>query len=163
MNSFFLISLAEVAPQASEPQLLDLDYTVFVTLGLFFLTMLILSKWLWKPYLRVRSARVERVEGFREEATRLEADAAAQLARVEAQLAEARRVGSAERARARSEAQAREVEIVSKAQAEAQRTLAQGRARVEAALTAERAKLDQRAATLGREIAERVLGRPVAS
>jgi F-type H+-transporting ATPase subunit b len=163
MNSFFLISLAEVAPQASEPQLLDLDYTVFVMLGLFFLSMLILSKWLWKPYLRVRSARVERVEGFREEASRLEADAAARMTRVEAHLAEARRTGSAERARARSEAQAREAEIVTRAQAEAQRALADGRGRVEAAMATERAKLEQRAGTLGREIAERVLGRPVAS
>src|SRR4051812_15148737 len=38
MNSFFLASLAQVtatAPLADEPQLLDLDGTVFVSLGLF--------------------------------------------------------------------------------------------------------------------------------
>jgi F-type H+-transporting ATPase subunit b len=163
MTSFFLISLAQAAPQAPEPQLLDIDRTVFLQLGLFFLTAFLLTRLLWRPYLKVRSERVSRVEGFREEASRLETEASARLARVEAQLAEARRTGSAERARARAEAQTREAEIVARAQAEAQRALAGERSKVEAAMAAERARLDQRAATLGREIAERVLGRPVAS
>jgi F0F1-type ATP synthase membrane subunit b/b' len=154
---------AGAAPPASEQQLLDVDGTVFVMLGLFFVVLFVLTQWLWKPYLRVRQERVSRVEGYREQATKLEADAAARLARVEAQLAEARRVGSAERARARNDAQAREQQIVAEAQAAAARALADARARVEAAYAGERAKLQGRASSLGAEITEKVLGRPVAS
>ena len=89
-------------PQAAEQQLLDIDSTVFVMLGLFLLLALILTKWLWRPYLRVREERVRRGEGARAEAERLEAESAARLARIEAQLTEARKAGQAgARSRAR--------------------------------------------------------------
>jgi F-type H+-transporting ATPase subunit b len=154
---------SDPAPQAEDPQLIDLDGTVFVMLALFFVVMAVLTKWLWKPYLRVRDERVTRVDGYRADATRLEADAAARLTRVEAALVEARRAGGAQRNAARAEAQVREQKIVAEAQAAAQKALAQARAQVDSAIAAERAKLQARAAVLGAEITEKVLGRPVTS
>ena len=85
-----LALLLTAAPEAHEPQLIDVDHTIFVQLGIFLVLFLILSKFLWKPYLRVRTERVARVEGYREEAARLEADAEQRLARADVQLAEAR-------------------------------------------------------------------------
>jgi len=67
-------------------------------LGLFLLLAFILTRWLWKPYLRVRDERVRRIEGAHAEAEHLEANSAGRLARIEAQLAEARKAGNAERA-----------------------------------------------------------------
>jgi F-type H+-transporting ATPase subunit b len=166
MNSFFLASLAQVvdaAPKASEPQLLDLDGTVFVSLALFLLAVLLLTKLLWKPYLRVRDERVTRVDGYREDAKRLESEAAARLAKIEVELGEARRLGSAERARVRAEAQKREQEILALAQAAAQKAVSDARAGVDAALAAERASMSARAEALGRNAAEHVLGRRLAS
>jgi F-type H+-transporting ATPase subunit b len=154
-----LSSVAGAAPQANEPQLLDLDGTVFVMLGLFLLTMFVLTHWLWRPYLRVREQRGERVTGLRDKAARLEADAAARLAKVEAQLAEARRAAGLERARARAEAQSREQTIVAQATAAAQRALAESRAKIDASLAAEKANIEKRATDLGTQIGERVLGR----
>lgn len=151
------------APQAGESQLLDIDNTVFVMLGLFLVLAFILTQWLWKPYLRVREERVRRVEGAREEADRLEADAAGRLARIEAQLAEARKAGQAERAQARTAAVAREQEIVSAAQEAARKQLIEARGKLETALTTERARLAAHANALGREIAEKALGRGLAS
>jgi F-type H+-transporting ATPase subunit b len=162
-TDFFLSTLAEVAPQSPEPQLLDVDGTVWAMFALFLITAFVLNQWLWKPYIRVREERVARVDGYRQEAERLEREAASRLARVEAQLAEARRAGSAERSRARNEAQAHEGRLVAEAQAAAQRALADARTRVEAAIAAERAKLHDRAAFLGREITEKVLGRSLVS
>ena len=115
------------APQSHEPQLIDIDHTVFVQLGLFLLLILVLSRLLWKPYLRVRGERVARVEGYREEAARLEADAQQRLDRAEAALAEARRVGAGERAVARAEAQAREQTLLAEANAAAQKALGEAR------------------------------------
>jgi F-type H+-transporting ATPase subunit b len=156
------VAQAATAPQAPDQQLMDIDATVFVQLGLFLLTMFLLTKLLWRPYLRVRQERTTRVEGYREEAARLEQEAAVRLTRVEAQLAEARRAGSLERAKARNEAQAREQKLVAEAQAAASRTLAEARSKLDAAFAAEASRLQERAATLGREIAEKVLGRKAA-
>ncbi|MGA7744615.1 MAG: ATP synthase F0 subunit B [Polyangia bacterium] len=150
-------------PQAGEQQLLDIDSTVFVMLGLFLLLAFILTQWLWKPYLRVREERVRRVEGAHAEAERLEADSAGRLARIEAQLAEARKAAHAERAQVRTQALAREQEIVTEAQATAHKMLAEARTKLEATLAAERARLKDSTATLGREIAEKALGRRLAS
>jgi F-type H+-transporting ATPase subunit b len=156
-----LVVLAAAAAQSHEPQLIDLDGTVFFQLGLFFLLALILGRFLWRPYLRVRGERVTRVDGYREEATRLEAEAGKRLARAEAALAEARRVGSGERAEARAVAHAREHALLAEANAAAQKTLAEARTRVSAALTAERAKLQQTAGEMGLQAARKILGREV--
>jgi F0F1-type ATP synthase membrane subunit b/b' len=159
----FLLVLAEVAPQSPEPQLLDVDGTAWVMFGVFLVVAFILTQWLWKPYIRVREERVARVDGYRQEADRLEKEASTRLARVEAQLAEARRIGSAERGKARAAAQAHEAKLTADAQVAAQRALTEARAKVEAAMATERAKLQDRAAVLGRQITEKVLGRPVTS
>jgi F-type H+-transporting ATPase subunit b len=150
------------APEAHEQQLLDVDGTLFLNLGLFLLSMFLLTRFLWRPYLQVRAQRSTRVEGYKEEAKRLEGEAAARLSRIESELAEARRAGSSERARVRTEAQRREQEILTAAQASAQKALREARAQVEAAFDAERATLGARAEALGREAAEKVLGRRIA-
>jgi F0F1-type ATP synthase membrane subunit b/b' len=150
------------APQAGESQLLDIDNTVFVMLGLFLVLAFILTQWLWKPYLRVREERVRRVEGAREEADRLEADAAARLARIEAQLTEARKASQAERAQARAAAVAREQEIVAAAQEAARKQLIEARGKLDIALASERTRLAAHAQALGREIASKALGRGLA-
>jgi F-type H+-transporting ATPase subunit b len=162
----FIAVLAEAgasAPQSAEQQLLDIDGTLFVQLGLFLVVSLALTKWLWRPYLKVKAERVRRVEGYREEAKAMELEAQTRLQKIEAELAETRRLGSAERTRARLEAQAQEQRLVTLAQASAAKALADAKARVESSLAAERGSLMARAALLGREAAERVLGRKVAS
>src|SRR5438270_9316748 len=136
MNSATRFLLA-AAPTSHEPQLIDLDATVFVQLGIFLVLALALYQLLWRPYLRIRGERVTRVEGYRQDAAKMEADAAARLAQAESALGAARRMGTAERATARAEAQAREQAILAKANADAQKTLAEARARLDASLEAE--------------------------
>src|SRR3954471_12388000 len=122
MNSASAIH-ASAAPEAHEPQLIDVDHTVFIQLGIFLLLMLVLNKFLWKPYLRVRTERVARVEGYREEAVKLEADAQQRLARGAPALAVARPGGAGKRAVARAEAHTREQTLLAEATAAAQRKL----------------------------------------
>lgn len=153
--------LEGVAPQSQQQELLDIDGTLFIQLGLFVALAFTLNKLLWRPYLRLRTERVARVEGYRAEAARLEADAAARLGKVDAELGEVKRMGAGERAVARAEAHAREQTILAGATAEAQRTLAEARVKVEAALETERAKLEETAQALGREASRRILGREV--
>jgi F-type H+-transporting ATPase subunit b len=156
-----LVLLAATAPQSHEPQLIDVDGTLLIQLGLFLLLVLVLRHFLWRPYLRVRAERASRVEGYREEAARLEAEAALRMARAEAALAEVRRVGSGERVVARAQAQAREQALLGEANAAARRTLDEARVRLEASLRTERANVQAQAAEAGREAARRILGREV--
>ncbi len=160
--SFLPLVLAP-APQSHEPQLIDLDGTIFIQLGIFLLAVALLYRFLWKPYLRVRDERVTRVEGYRQEAARIDAEAEARMARLEAELAEARRVGVGERASARAAALAHEHELLAQAQATAQRAQAEARAQVAAALAAERSTLQQKANEIGRAAAKKILGREVSS
>lgn len=160
MNSAQLL-LVPSAPESHEPQLIDLDQTVFVQLGIFLLLMLVLWRLLWRPYLRVRGERVTRVDGYRQEAVRLEADAAERLARADAALTQARRQGAGERAAARAEAQVREQTLLAEANADAQRTLAAARVRLEAMVATERGKLGVQAGEVARAAARKILGREV--
>ena len=151
------------APRSAEPQLLDIDGTVFVMLGIFLALLLILWQFLWKPYLRVRDERVARTEGAREKAAQLEADAAARLVRIETALADARRAGIAETNKLRLAAQTREQQIVTEAQDAARQMMLEARAKLNAALLAEKANLQTHTNLLARQIAEKALGRSLAS
>lgn len=161
MSILTMLADSAVAPQAHGPQLIDVDGTMFVQLALFLLLALVLTKLLWNPYLRVRAERVTRVEGYKKDAVRMEADATTRLARAEAALAEARKLGSGERAVARAEAAAREQTLVAQAQAEAQRALAAARTKLDATVAAERARLDAGARDIALGAARRILGREV--
>jgi len=156
-----LALLLTAAPQAHEPQLIDVDGTIFLQLGIFLVLMFVLGQFLWKPYLRVRTERVARVEGYREEAVQLEADAQQRLARADAALAEARRTGAGERAVARAEAHAREQTLLAEATAAAQRKLADARGRLIAAVQVERTKLESESSQVAAEAARKILGREV--
>ncbi len=151
------------APRAREAQLLDIDGTVLIMLGIFLLLVLLLWLVLWRPYLRVRDERVARTDGAREKAEQLAAEARARLERVEARLAEARRSGDAETARLRQEAQAREQKIIGDAQEAARRLMTEARAKLDATVANEKAMLEQQMELLARDIAEKALGRSLAS
>ena len=153
------VTAAATAPRSEETQLLDLDGTVFVMLAIFLVLLGILWLLLWRPYLRVRDERVARVQGARDQATQLEADAAARLGRIESALAETRRAGDSETGKLRLEAQAREQQILAEAHAAARQLMAEARARLDATVASERATLQEQTTLLAREIAEKALGR----
>jgi F-type H+-transporting ATPase subunit b len=154
---------ATTAPRSSEVQLLDLDGTALIMLGIFLILMLILWGFLWKPYLRIRDERVARVEGAREQANKLEADATNRLARIESELADARRAGQSELAKMRQLAQIREQQITGEAQENSRQLLQDARAKLDAALAVERANWQQHTSALARELAEKSLGRRISS
>ena len=79
-----------VSTLASGHPLIDIDYTVFVQFGLFLLLFALANKLLFKPYLQLRERRKAGIDGAREEAERMTAQADAKLADYEKQLAAAR-------------------------------------------------------------------------
>jgi F0F1-type ATP synthase membrane subunit b/b' len=158
MNSA-LVFLLSAAPVSPEPQLIDIDRTVFVQLGIFAVVSLALWQLLWKPYLRVRAERVTRVDGYRQDAVRMDAEAADRLGKAEHALTAARRLGASARAAARSEAQAAEQVVLAAANADAQKTVAAAHVRLEATLATERGKLEGETRQVAATAARRILGR----
>jgi F-type H+-transporting ATPase subunit b len=132
-------------------------------LGIFMVLLLVLWQFLWKPYLRVREERVARTEGARAKAAEMEAEAAARIGRIETALAEARKAGTAEMAKLRQDAQIKEQEIIAGAQEAARKMLAEARAKLDASVATEKANLQAETGVLARQIAEKALGRRLAS
>ena len=150
------------SPQAADKLLIDIDGTVFVMLGLFALAWLLLGQFLWRPFIKVKSQRTERVDGYQTAAAQMTQDAQARVEKIESALEEARKLASQERADVRAESQRLEAALLTRANERAQAKLVDAKADLEKKMTIELTKLEAQAAKLGKQAAETVLGRELA-
>lgn len=158
---FLALAVAARAEEAAPP-LIDLDGTFFVQLGLFLITLFVLSRTLFGPYLKMRGDRERGIAGAKKEAAGMGDKAKAIVDDYDRKLAEATRRGNDERNKLRLEATAREREVLGKARAESQAALESARKKIAADTTTGRAALAGEAAPLARKIASKALGRELA-
>jgi F-type H+-transporting ATPase subunit b len=151
-----------LAAAAKDPPLIDLDSTVFVQLAIFLITALILSRFLFRPYLAVRAARAQGIVGARDEARRMDEEARAKIGEYEAALTRTKVTANAERTQLRQEATERERKILEEARAKTQGALEEARRKLATEATAARQELAPRAGEIARAIASKILGREVA-
>lgn len=147
---------------AENVPIIDLDSTIFLQLGVFVITGLLLTRILFRPYLQVSRARAEGIEGARAEARRMDDEAQAKMAEYAQAFNTAKSKANTERAKLQGEAVEREraiVEAARKANAEA---LEKARAQIVADAEVARAELGPRARDIARDIAKKILGREVA-
>ena len=149
------------APLKQEHPLIDIDQTVWIQLGLFLVVAFICSRLLFRPYLRMRDERSAGIEGARDEATRLSAEADARFTRYEGQLEGARVRAQDERRKMRSEAAERQRQVTDRARAEATGALDEAKTRIRGESEAARVQLLPQAQQLAGEIADALLGRRV--
>jgi F-type H+-transporting ATPase subunit b len=142
--------------------LIDMDLTVFVQFALFLILYLIANRMLFQPYLALRERRRSGVEGAREEAERMTAEADSKLTDYEKQLAVARAKGNEEGRKLRMEAIDHERDVTDKARTAAQKAIEEAQAKMRAQTEAARAELMPQAETLARQMASKLLGREVA-
>jgi F-type H+-transporting ATPase subunit b len=142
--------------------LIDIDYTVFVQFALFLVLFVVANKYMFQPYLALRTRRKEGIYGARSEADRMSAQADAKLADYEKQLAVARSRANDEGRKVRAEAAAHEKSVTDASRAQAQKALDEATARMRAETDAARLQLLPQANTLARQIASKLLGREVA-
>jgi len=155
--------LALATTLSKDPPLIDLDSTVFLQLGLFIIVGFLLSRLLFRPYLAVRAAREQGIEGARDEATRLDEEAQAKQSDYESRLTQARQGANLERQKLRVETQSAEQRIHAEAAQEVGRALDSARTRLETETDAARKALEPRIAEIAGSIAAKVLGREVKS
>lgn len=156
-----LLALA-AAEAAQDPPLIDLDNTVFLQLALFVISALALSRFLFKPYLAMRAAREEGIEGARDAARRMDEEARAKIADYETRLARARVGANEERLKLRAEAAQREHEITDAARAKTHAAVDEARRKLDTEARDARKALEPRIAEIARAAAKKVLGREVA-
>jgi F-type H+-transporting ATPase subunit b len=161
----FVATLLAAAPQQEEanPPLIDIDGTLFVQFALFLIMLFMLSRLVFRPYLKLRDERHKGIEGAREEATKMQERARAVNADYDANLTRARQRGAEERQRLRSEAAGYERQVLGAARDESQKALEGARAKIAAEASAARDKLAAESSTMARQIVTKILGREVAS
>jgi F-type H+-transporting ATPase subunit b len=156
------MDLTPIVSLAGGHPLIDIDLTVVVQFVVFLALFVIANRFLFQPYLQLRERRRAGIEGAREEAERMTAEADAKLADYEKQLAMARGRANDEGRKIRVDAAAHEREVTDKARAAAQVAIDEAQATMRRETEAARAQLMPQADALARAISGRLLGREVA-
>ena len=154
--------LTAAAAEEAAPPLIDVDGTLFIQFGLFLIMLLILSRTLFRPYLKMRDERHKGIEGAREKAHEMDHQVDQIVADYDAKLTAAKLRGAEERQRLRTEGATHERQVLGAARDEAQKALDGARAQIAGDSSAARAKLEQESTALTRQIVKKILGREVA-
>jgi len=121
-----------------------------------------LNALLFQPLLRALEQRSEKIEGARSRASGLAKQADEVLGRYESAVAAARREAEGVRRKALETARGEQARISADARGSAEREVAAARAGVAGALASARGALRGETERLARDVAEKVLGRPLA-
>ena len=156
MNQAVLVTVA------SGDAIIDIDWTAVVQLGLFLILFVVCNALLFQPYLRLRERRRQGIQGAREEATRMTAEADARLVDYETKLAAARTRAGEEQRKVRADAAAYERDTTDAARKAAMKALDEANAKVQSDTEAARKQLLPQANALAKTMASRILGREVA-
>ncbi|MFH0900020.1 MAG: ATP synthase F0 subunit B [Pseudomonadota bacterium] len=145
-----------------EPPIIDIDSTVFVQFAIFLITALLLNRLLFKPFLATRALREKGIEGARDEAHRMEEEAAAQMADFDKALAAGRGRAEKERQTLRGEAEEYDRKTTEEARRSAHAATEDARKKLLADSAAARTELGPRAEELARAIFRKIIRREVA-
>ena len=155
-------SVLAQSAQAAEGLTLAPDPRTLIILVVVFLVLIApVNLLLFRPVFRVLEARREQIEGATKRAERLSEEADAAVTRYERAVREVRESAERERRQRLEEARREQVSTVAAARAEAERQIEGARSQVATALEEARGALRAQAEDLAREVAQRMLGRPL--
>ena len=137
------------------------DLSVLWVILIVLLTTVLLDRLLFRPLFRVMAAREEITASARAVADKASGEASAAVAEFEAKMTAARTALYREMDHTRRDAQTQRSELLAATRREGQEGLARAAEQLAADAVAARERLSADADVLGREIAERVLGRKV--
>ena len=143
---------------ASGGSIIDLDATFFILIGVFFLTLFVLTTMLFNPLFAVLDARRKAVEGAIGDSRTLGREADAKKSEFEKKVQEIKREAGEEREELRREARRAEADILEKGKADALKTVESARAELEREISQVRGGLDTESQRLGQVLADRILG-----
>lgn len=141
--------------------MISLDITFIYQLVVYFILLIILNKFLFKPVFAVLEERKKRTEGALEEADDAEKKVVDGFADYDLQLKEVAIKGQEERAALRQEASKTEQTLLEEARTEAQAELEASRVKLKDSLTSATSTLTDESKGLSRSVVEKLLGRSV--
>jgi F-type H+-transporting ATPase subunit b len=145
----------------SSAPVLDVDATLFIYFGVFWILFFILRATVFRPAMDLFDAREQAIDGARLEAKKLEGEADEKLASFEQQLAKVRVEAGAERDRLRSEGTRLERSLTEKVRVETEQMVKDSEQRMAAEAAKVRKDIAASSPVLARHIAEKLLGREV--
>jgi F-type H+-transporting ATPase subunit b len=146
----------------SSGALIDLDGTLLVLMGVFFITLLVLRAFVFRPMIALFEAREEAIDGARAEARRMDAEARQAGDKFEEEMRRLRGTAATDRERLRQEGLRLERTILAKVQAETRKELTDAEAHVQGEARRLRADIRVAVPKLAGQIAGKLLGREVA-
>jgi len=138
---------------------IELDITFFIQTGLFLLLVYILNMLIYKPVLRVMEERGKKISGMEADALSADKEVEDKLASYRLELDKAKRLGNADRVTLKKEGLDKETELLGAAHAEAQKTLSAAKDKITKEADSALAILKGMAEEMGKDIADKVVGR----
>ncbi len=142
--------------------MINIDQTLIIQFVLFVTFMLLLNQVLFKPFIRLLEERQRRIFGTKEEAEHLRTEAERLMEAYEGELRKRREEAFRAKGSLRDEAKKEANSLIEKVQEEAQRELAKAKERIGREAEEALRELKGRADILAKEMAQKVLGRPLA-
>lgn len=146
---------------AAPPPLIDIDLTVVIQFIIFLVLLILLTKLVFKPFLEIMKERSENIEGAREKATVLDAEAEEKLESYDEQIKSARKEAANVRGKFRDEGEAQAKEILGGARAKTDAKISAARQKTEKSVKAAQVALQKQADGIAKSIASKLLGREV--
>lgn len=156
-----MLSLFALGVLLSGGSPIDLDASLFIQTGIFFVAFFILKSLVFRPTMALFEARHKAIDGAKAEAKRMQEEAAQKRESFERELRKVAAAANEERERGRNEAQrlARQLTEQARSQAAAAQKTAKDRLDAEAAEVRKRALAD--VPTLAKSLTSKLLGRSV--
>jgi len=139
--------------------MISLDYTILLQMLLFLLLWIVLTRMLFRPYLRLLEEREKRTEGAEDESLTLEQEGQRLRALYEEGLAKARAEGEAAKEAVLQEVRQQREQVLSRAREEATETLERVRQEIRHELAREREIASREAEVIAQDMVAKVLGR----
>jgi len=161
MVATFLVKSSQLTEAAAGGVNLDFDATLLVQAAFVIVLWVVLKRILFDPMLKLFEERETRIEGAIKKARRIDEESAEAKASYDQAMAKARADGGVLREKLRAESLRKESDLLATVRGETQKTMDDARAQADRELGETRAALAPHTRNIARDLAARVLGRPV--
>ena len=141
--------------------MIDIDYSIFIQIGLFLLIWFFLARFVFTPFQRLLGEREQRTEGMKAEAETLLEQAEQLRIQYEERITKAKGEGNSIKDGIRQEALLAREELLTKAQEDAARFLQTARQQIQEEMRKGRQLAVQEAEVIAQAMAEKILARKV--
>ncbi len=141
--------------------LIDFDYTLLVQFGLFLVMSLLATKWLFRPYLKLRQDREDGIEGAREQAIKTQEKADNLLSDYNSRLASARNRAAEERRAIQVDAASQQRALTESAEAQFAEKITTAKQTLDGQVAVANSELANSVDNLATAITEKLLGRKI--